>query len=732
MHVDRPGTTTGLQRAAALSLLATALAAQGAPAPTEGAFDEGLAAVHALMKKAKWGDARKALTDLVAAHSRQVYVQARAEAIAEDLGTCAFHAVAKPVTINDVMHGKIASYDARSGKIKVVYADDFSDWQEQEDFLVSPIVFAGPYTITASRAEYPKGQQSFRLCFDIDPTGDGLFLADFGFVQQDYGTTHVSLPASLTAVRGAEGADAQQVLAREPSPAKPGRPCTMVVRVAEERVEMLIENKSVVKVKRDKTEFGQVGIWKGSCDQIVLEGRMEPAFVQGRIDEGLNVQRAAFDQTFDAKRELPAWLFERPHVARTMPRSRSWVPGCDGGVSAAFNEMLRLVNEGKDAEAGVALAGLSDGDAASVARTFVAALLALRAGDPERTVAICDELLADEPEQSPTKALRAHAYEALGRDEDAAAELEAVVHADPGFFTAWEQLCVLRLHQNRQDDARALLREAKHKHGMWDEAAPLERMLVMAERGPRWPRRYSYQSPHYEVVSDIDRKMCIEACRVLEESYVNLMAQLTWIKEDKSLPRFRVFLFSGESSYQEYNKAIVGSVVPHTAGLYTPILKQLLIWNLPRRDDMVLTIRHEGFHQFLDRLMPNPPTWFNEGMAEFWETARREQGRLQGGQVRPDHLATLARNKQDLPKLERFVRGGSGDFYANAEVRYAQAWALVHFLRKGPRAYTARFDALWTQLRTAKSTSAAIDAAFAGVDWAKLEQDFWAHLASLH
>jgi hypothetical protein len=195
--------------------------------------------------------------------------------------------------------------------------------------------------------------------------------------------------------------------------------------------------------------------------------------------------------------------------------------------------------------------------------------------------------------------------------------------------------------------------------------------------------------------------------------------------------RFRVFLFSGESGYQEYAKAIIGQAMPHTAGLYTPVLKQLLIWNVPRRDDMVRTIRHEGFHQFLDRVMAHPPTWLNEGTAEFWETARLERGRLQGGQVRPDHLATLVRSRKMLPKLKDFAYGERGDFYASAMLRYAQAWALVHFLREGPRTNSVLFDKLFDELRNGKSGRSALDAAFDGVDWDKFEGEFWTHLRGL-
>jgi hypothetical protein len=218
---------------------------------------------------------------------------------------------------------------------------------------------------------------------------------------------------------------------------------------------------------------------------------------------------------------------------------------------------------------------------------------------------------------------------------------------------------------------------------------------------------------------------------VLEESLVNLKSQFVWIKDDKSLGRFRVFLFAGEAGYSQYCMQILGTAPAHTAGLYSPILKQLLIWNLPKREEMEKTIRHEGFHQFLDRALVDPPTWFNEGMAEFWETARRDNDRFTGGQPRPDHVATLLQDRQQLPRLRDFVHGSAADYYAHADQRYPHGWALVHFLRKGPAQYQKLFPAVWEALRADSSMRAAMDKAFAGVDWDKFESDFWSYVGQM-
>ncbi|HEU4419601.1 MAG TPA: tetratricopeptide repeat protein, partial [Planctomycetota bacterium] len=598
----------------------------------------------------------------------------------------------------------------------------FADWQpasEGSELLVNPLVFAGSYTVTVSGKVHPP--ESVNVAFDMDPVGAGWFAACFGF-EADFAYQRASIR------QGREKGE-PRVIAEAKSPAHPGKPYTAVLRVGDDRVRLLIDNKMVIDSPREKTEFGQVGFWKVLCDQLVLEGRIEPSCLQARIDDELGKQREAFEKTFDAKKELPAWLFERPQTPRTMPLSDGDIPD-SGGCTKAFVAVLQSMAEGKLAEASAAFAKLGEKDASPVARSFVEALLHVRVGRAEAAEAICTRLLAGDAKMTLARMLRARALDAMGRGAEAIVELETALRDDPGHEGVHEALCVALLRRNRVADARRVVRDAKTKHGLWKETEQLEHMLAMAARGPNWPRRFSHKSAHYEVVSDIDSKVCFEACQVLEASYVNLMSQLTWVKEDKSLPLFRVFLFSGESGYQQYNKAIIGEAVPHSAGLYTPVLKQLLIWNVPRREDMVRTIRHEGFHQFLDRVMENPPTWLNEGTAEYWETATRSQGRMQGGQVRTDHIATLMRSKKSLPKLRDFVYGGD-DFYLFAQQRYAQAWALVHFLRKGPPAHTARFDKLWGELRTAKSTHAALDAAFAGVDWDKLEQDFWQHLASL-
>jgi hypothetical protein len=164
---------------------------------------------------------------------------------------------------------------------------------------------------------------------------------------------------------------------------------------------------------------------------------------------------------------------------------------------------------------------------------------------------------------------------------------------------------------------------------------------------------------------------------------------------------YRVFLFSGREGFDRYLADLVVLRKPpmeNVAGLYTPLLKQLLIWNLPSRAEMMRTIRHEGFHQYLDRLLPDPPVWFNEGMAVYYEGMERVGGELKIGKPRYEDLELLAR--EPLTPLKDFLAMTPAEFYRGSHHSYAQAWLFVHMLKNGNAKHRELYRTLMTRLET--------------------------------
>jgi tetratricopeptide (TPR) repeat protein len=696
-------------------------------AQDEAAFDQGYAAVRTLMQKGKWNEAKAAIDQLLSCNAEQAYVQAQKEAIVTDYRLCAFWAETKVPEPSELTGGALESWSPSTGKIRLRYAPGaMKEWEGSDKLRVHPVVFAGPYTITVAGKEYPRGDQSLRVFLDLAELSGCV--ANFGFAERpsDKGWVKTYLPVSVYELRGDKDVKIDD---RKISPAKGGAPYVAQVKVDKGAIELFFDKKSLLRVQRPRQEFGQAGIGVEGDVEVTLEGLVEPSWLQNLCDASLATKRQAFEERFRTTERLPKWLFEVPQVQRTPAKSR-FTTAC--AKSPAAEAALGLFAEGKASQAIGALQKLGDADMDARDRAYLLGACHQSAGNPELALPLADRALEGQPEATHARVLRAEVWLDLGRRKDGLAALRQAAADDPGHFDATEALFVALMRQNDSDSAMRLVRDAKSKHGMWEEVAPLEGMLTMRARGPAWPRRFSNVSAHYQVHSDIDAKTCIDACRLLEESYVNLKGDLAWLDDRKDFARFEVYVFSGESGYQDYCKKILGSPAPHTAGLYSPVLKQLLIWNVPKREEMLRTIRHEGFHQFMDRAVQDPPTWLNEGMAEFWETARRENDKFQGGQPRPAHVAMLIRSRKLLPSLDAFVHGGRADFYENAQLRYAQAWAIVHFLRKGGLQGQRLFQALWDALRSGElGARGAMDKAFAGIDWAKLESEFWTHVLKL-
>jgi len=702
------------------------LAAQPLLAQNEAAFDAGMAEVHEHMAKNRWDKALAGLDRLLTEHAGKVYVQAQQDAVVHDYATCSFNKDAGRPKLQELISGKVIAFNERSGKLKLLYSSIFTDWADAGDMIVHPATFAGPYAMTIEGDDYFGEGKTEGMFFDLSPTAEDWWYADFGLARDIYRQLVTSEPCRVSVC--SEKRD--RALGRDQSTVKLGKKFKLTIKVSEKQVELLYNRKRMLRVKRDKTALGQLGLWRRQARyDVTIEGKVEPSWYQGMVDAWLAERKEAFDKSFDASKVLPKWLFERPNLKRTPAKDNLWLPGSDQGVSPKVEQLLKAWSDGDPRGALEALRKLGKADAAAVTRAWLEAELLLGLGDAEAALAVCDRIAAADV-SCLTLLQRAQVLDQLGRRDEALAARQQALADDPGRVKAWQDTVVALLRQERHDEAARLVRKGKVEHGLWDELKDLDKLLAMVERGPLFPRAYTATSKHYEVVSDIDRKVCQDACRLLEQSYVSLRVRLGSLR-GKDQQRFRVFLFSGEGGYQAYCKDILGSAVPHTAGLYSPVLKQLLIWNLPKRDAMVRTVRHEGFHQFLDRVMANPPVWLNEGTAEYWETARRENGSLTGGQVRKDHIATLIRSKKMLPSLRDFAYGGRADFYANAQQRYAQGWALVHYLREGNRDNNKRFETLWNALRDQGSTRAALDKAFAGLDWDAFEKGFWEHLRGL-
>jgi tetratricopeptide (TPR) repeat protein len=100
------------------------------------------------------------------------------------------------------------------------------------------------------------------------------------------------------------------------------------------------------------------------------------------------------------------------------------------------------------------------------------------------------------------------------------------------------------------------------------------------------------------------------------------------------------------------------------------------------------TIFHEYVHDLVENELgfANVPPWFNEGLAEYYETFTVEnEQKFYLGSLNSDHLALLSKEK--LIPFETFFNIDYPTWQRNGHdsrnTLYAQSWAFMHFLMQG-------------------------------------------------
>ena len=175
----------------------------------------------------------------------------------------------------------------------------------------------------------------------------------------------------------------------------------------------------------------------------------------------------------------------------------------------------------------------------------------------------------------------------------------------------------------------------------------------------------------------------------------------------------RVWVFDSEAEYHAFAGSIT-SGHDQTIGLYHPLIKTLLLTSKVGSDATQHIIFHEAFHQYLDLAVSEPPSWLNEGLAEYYgATTFDVSNRATEGGIVQVRLPTL--RKHELIPLKTLAALTHDEFMNPKTVglHYAQSWAFVHFCKRGGKeGYTKMFDVYCAAIVAGRPASDAFGMAF--------------------
>ncbi len=134
-----------------------------------------------------------------------------------------------------------------------------------------------------------------------------------------------------------------------------------------------------------------------------------------------------------------------------------------------------------------------------------------------------------------------------------------------------------------------------------------------------------------------------------------------------------VFLFDQDKAYYDF---LAGQFpdFPARRALFVETDTQLAVyahWG----DHVAEDLRHEVAHGYLHATVPNLPLWLDEGLAEYFEVQRGQQGRNGPHVELLNRLLQSSSWQPDLARLE-----GLQSASAMTQQDYAESWAWVHFL----------------------------------------------------
>lgn len=691
-------------------------------------FEKALESVHKFMEQERWDKAESALFEALEENARAPYVLAQRQLVLENAKRIAFWKDREVPDLETLVAAELTSWKpGAKPKIDLTYNDEkgWDDWDIGQHAVVHPLVFSGPFEIEIKGKSYPWDKPPLlMLCID----GDVSYLAFLGIPPDGKGSYY---PGQF--YRDVDG-KREELDTLDSVPVEVNRPFELHAKVTAKKITIKLNGKKILEGKREKDDpFGQIALDRvlanASIESIRLDGEVTSSWTGNLIDAALQGDRNQFDQSYDPEKHLPGWLFNVEEAAIDRGARRMYPEPFDGAPHRAWKHIPAAIEKGNIHAAIDWLNKLPEDSIPQAHRAFLACILHQQLGAYEEALASCRVVTEADPEYLPARLMEA-ALVQLRSAKESMEIYKSIAEDFPNTpFAVTPYVQMLLLHE-KLGEAKMWASRFASDHPSSTAVSAVQSMLLKAEKGPVFSSPTSYETEHYEVVTDMDREICVDAAQELERMYRAYKLYFRRIPNEQK-GRFKVFLFSGKSGFERYAEDVLGGGIAGAAGLYSPVVKQLLIWNLPDRAEMFKTVQHEGFHQYLDRLMPDPPVWLNEGMASYFEQAGFEDGKFQEGQI-DRYLAGLLKH-QGFADMAHFIRMDNTTFRNPATTgrNYAQGWLFVHYMRNSNTENKRLFDNLIDRLCESESGHEVVEEVLGGLDLKQLQADMEAHLDSL-
>jgi tetratricopeptide (TPR) repeat protein len=728
--------------------------AQAPVVSTSEQFDKACVDIKALVRACKWKQVRERWLAVLDQHAEKPWVRAARVTIEDDLRHAMFWLAHPAPDMRALVSGEVVLFDRTNDTVRIRYDPSnkaqaarneaakrpriveplpgmempepfqlppvYDDFLQVGPLMVHPLEFSGDYSI------------EIRCSPGSIPPSLGFFLSDeeIYFARPGVPDTDLYVGEPGVLFRWTDdGVEKEVDRASAPVVLGKDKAYTVFASVTASRITVSVAGRQILTCPKTKESFGRFGMTPAfSCLSIVVNGKSYAQWIDALVDESVRKDRTDYDKAWKAEEVLPSWL-----VLRTKPAPDPEVTAAskrvDSSMKAAdVTRVEKLLRADKTTECAEFLATIQgEGDMLLGAGMWLAICKA-KAGRFEESAAALEPVCAAVPKYSTARRLRADAWQRSRGFDAALAERRQLVQEFPTDATLHIDLANMLLHEGRMDEAwKALVAgyAAGADSKLLDEEA---RVLDRAIKGPSWRATQRVTTKHYEIASELDKGTCTRVGKVLEEAYAHY--QRTIARPQQIGRPMRVFVFSTVEGMRAYCRDLDVKHAEWMGGMFSPDLQQLVVCELIQDREFVATVRHEGFHQYLDQVAPDAPVWLNEGLAQYFESLRAHDGKLVVDRKRLGSHESL-RKLKDWNQFARLLQLSHQAFYERRDVNYDLAWILVQYLMHAPEPHAAIGPRLIATLAGGKADAAAIERAFEGVDMKALGEAVKKYAATL-
>lgn len=693
---------------------------------TEDAFASQLEDVATHLRRRQWRDAERAILELLQAHAGASYVVPHLSGLDQDLRRAAFWKDVDEPDPKDLVSGELSSYSTRSGRIKIRYAPgSLDDFAPDGQALVHPMHFSGPWSVKIEGLPTEVAGCAWYVMLDRETGYIVRFGRNNGFLWSPHRVSRM------------EGRENRELFLDTPPECDSKAELEARIEVTRSKLRGTYDKKRAFELPRNEHEYGTLVLFPDTSPAggplnigtFVIEGEIDRGWIEGLLDSAVAEQRAAFDAAWTKPSVLSAWdLADEPAVERTLPQLAEELQ-FDIRLTARQNEAVETLRKSLGHDRPTTelllreLVKFENGRLPAQALAFLRFLAAMDLEHYGQALEHLETLPTLEVHALDKALLRGYLLQRAGDLGEARNALEALVREHPEAVLAHRLLAETLLLSEAADQAHAVILRGREVHPGSASLARLEERVVKAAKGPRWERVLEERGEHFCVYFEGQRKQAEAACRVLDEAWERCLALFGPLAE---APRThsKAYFFRGEGSYLAYVRGLADASQENTLGIYSPLLKQVAVWNQPNANDLARTLRHECAHRYLDLAVGHRlPRWLNEGLAEVFANSWGNDGSFEPGHLDRSHLLCIARSGS-ITNAWTFVRFDDEAFLQNVEVSYALSWALVHFLYFQDELGRAVFDRLFDGLRQGEDPQLAIDRALDGVELEAMSRRF--------